>query len=61
MPCLSHDVSEVTLNLRKVTDFVSRASAKDLTAADRTALRALLDELEALVRTTERLDQQHAD
>jgi hypothetical protein len=47
------------VQLRKVSDFfVSTASARSLSAADRTALRALLEELEALA---DDLDQLRAD
>ena len=47
---LVNDVSDVMRNLREVTDFLRTAEAKNLTDADRTALRALLEELDVLAQ-----------
>jgi hypothetical protein len=52
----SNGESNLTLNLCEITDFIRGLQAKDLTADDRAALRSLLNELEAFVRTDRRPD-----
>lgn len=47
----SNNESDLTRNVRKVTGFLKGLQPKDLTDADPAALRSLLDELGALVRT----------
>jgi hypothetical protein len=53
LSCLSDGVSDLTRNVREMTEFISKPSAKNLSTADRMALRALLKELRALVRTAD--------
>ena len=48
---LDTEISDVTRNLREVADFTRKARPQTLTAGDRAALRVVLEQLEALVRT----------
>jgi hypothetical protein len=51
---VSKAVLELTRNVREITGIIAAASPR-LTEADRTALRALLDDLAALVTSTRQL------
>ena len=57
MASLVDDVSDVMRNLRKVTDFLRSAEAKNLTDADLAALRALVEELDVLGRIGDSFEQ----
>lgn len=51
MSPLSNDLSDIARNVHKVTDFIKQCQTTTMTAADCAALRALVSELEAFVRT----------
>jgi hypothetical protein len=56
MSRLSKDLSELARNVRKVTEFIRQCQVKEVTAADCAALRDLVAELAAFVRTDPRAD-----
>ena len=51
MSPLSEDLADLARNVQRITDFIRQCQAKEMTAADCAALRALVVDLEALVRT----------
>jgi hypothetical protein len=46
-----NDESDFARKMREMTDFIKGLQPQDLTAADRAALRSLLDEVDTFVRT----------
>jgi hypothetical protein len=53
---VSSVVSELTRTIRETNDFISRVNPAHLTAADRAALGALLDDLAELMSTANQLE-----
>ena len=57
LPSLVNDLSDVMRNLGEVADSLRTVEAKNLTDADRMALRAVLEELNVLVRIGNSFEQ----
>jgi hypothetical protein len=56
MSRLSKGLSELARNVHKVTELIRQCQAKEVTAADRAALRDLVTELAAFVHTRPKAD-----